>query len=219
MPLALLVEDWDVYPRHDVDSSHVNRLYETLTAGVTLPPPLVDARTKRIVDGFHRTRAQRKFLGDDGSIKVELRSYPSELALLEDAVRFNAAHGRRLDSQDLTRSTILLRRLGAETVSIAATLSITETKVEQISARVVIVKSGNKTEKRAAKPSMWPRKNEQPHSISHSQYEVHQSSNGWRHRQTIKQLTKELSCGLVDLDTETIEALKGLRDAITAVVP
>jgi hypothetical protein len=214
LPLALLIEDWDIYPRHAVNNSHVNSLYEALAAGDTLPPPRIDTATHRIVDGFHRIRAYRKHLGDDASITVDLNSYPTELALLEDAVRLNAAHGAKLETQDLTRATILLRRLGATTDTIAATLSVTPSKLEKIAARIVIVQSGDHREEQPAKPSLWPTKTGETHVITGDQYRVHKSSSGWRHRQTIKQLRKELDNGLVTLNEPTITALKELRNAI-----
>jgi hypothetical protein len=216
VPLAMLVEDLDIYPRHAVDSSHVNKLNEALAAGVTLPPILVDAKTHRIVDGVHRSRAYRKNLGVDASIEVETRSYRNELALLKDAVRLNVSHGRSLESQDLTRATLLLQQLGATTADIAYTLNVTEGRLVKIAGNIVNV--GKEKEARPAKPSLWPSKNGEPRNISNAQYAVHQSSNGWRHRQTIKQLTKEIQANLVALDDETVDALRRLRDAIDTLI-
>src|SRR5688572_13414948 len=52
-----LVEDFDLYPRGDVDGTHVLSLVQALEAGVELPPIIACKKTKRIVDGFHRRRA------------------------------------------------------------------------------------------------------------------------------------------------------------------
>ena len=56
MQAAQLVEDFSLYPRSQVDGSHVQRLSEALLAGETLPSIIVD-ESGRIIDGFHRRRA------------------------------------------------------------------------------------------------------------------------------------------------------------------
>jgi hypothetical protein len=201
--LADLVEDFGVYPRHAVDDSHVHYLAEALRAGATLPPPVADSETKRLVDGFHTSRAHRAVYGAETSLKVDLRDYADDAALVRDAVARNSIHGRKLDSQDRVRSALMMQRLGVETHEIAITLQVTEAKVSSIVAKVVLVEG----EKRPAKPSQWSNGGE-PRELTEQQYTVHQSSPGVRHSQTMRQLARELRAGLVqEKDREAAEDL------------
>ena len=205
-PLAGLVEDFAIYPRHAVDESHVSALAEALRAGVELPPPVAERSTGRLVDGFHTSRAHRRVFGPEAVLAVDLREYESEAALVRDAVARNAHHGRKLDSQDRVRSALMLERLGVPATEIAVTLSVTPGRVQEITAKVVIVNG----EKRPAKPSQWP--NGQPHVLTESQYAVHQSASGLRHGQAMRQLAAELGAGLVR--EKDYEAARELHDAL-----
>lgn len=191
IPLAELVEDFAIYPRHAVDDAHVANLAEALRAGATLPPPVAEKATGRIVDGMHTSRAHRKVHGPEATLKVDLRAYADEAALVRDAVARNSAHGRRLDSQDQVRSALMLERLGTSAADIAVTLHITASRVSEITTRVVVVAG----EKRPAKPSQWP--NGETRELTEDQYAVHRSASGLRHAQTMRQLARELDAGLV----------------------
>lgn len=134
--LASLIEDFSIYPRHAVDTTYVNQLAEAVRAGVSLPPPVVDAGTLRIADGWHRVRCYRKVLGSDASIDVDSRSFPSYQELVRFAVDANVTHGRRLDRVDRVRCAILLQEAGLGTTQIALTLRIRESEVQRIRLRV-----------------------------------------------------------------------------------
>ena len=49
--LASLIFDGTVYPRHSVDMSHVADIARAIEAGQEIPLPVVERKTKRIVDG------------------------------------------------------------------------------------------------------------------------------------------------------------------------
>jgi hypothetical protein len=229
--LSELVEDFDIYPRHSVDSAYVSELARAIQAGVTLPLARVDKKTKRIVDGFHRVRAWRKVLGRGGEIEVDLRSYASEQDLLKEAIELNAAHGRKLDQQDRSRSALLLERHGVTVKEIAVVLRTTEQRVQElINVRVVLVKpppqgkqGGNASppapEKRPAKPVAYPQPGEPPRELTPEQYRVMESSGGHRTAQTVTQLTRELEAGVVDLSLPGLrEKLWKLHDVIESVI-
>ena len=141
LPLAALIEDTAIYPRHSVDDVHVNTLAMALRAGTALPPVVVDLPTKRIVDGWHRVRAYRKVLGPQASIDVDLRSYQSDAELLTDAVALNASHGRRLDRVDQVRVIHLLETAGMQQEQIAVVLHVPLARVEHLRVRVAVVES------------------------------------------------------------------------------
>lgn len=229
--LSELIEDFDIYPRHSVDSAYVSELARAIQADVTLPLAQVDKKTKRIVDGFHRVRAWRKVLGRGGEIEVDLRTYASEQDLLKEAIKLNAAHGRKLDQQDRSRSALLLERHGVTVKEIAVVLHTTEARVQElINVRVVLVKppsqgkpSGNAPppapEKRPAKPVAWSKPGEPPREMTPEQYRVMESSSGHRTAQTVTQLTRELEAGVVDLSLPGLrEKLWKLHDVIASVV-
>jgi hypothetical protein len=220
VPLAALVEDWSLYPRHAVDASHVADLARAVAAGDVLPPPVADKASLRIVDGFHRTRAQRRCLGDDGQIDVVLRSYASEADLLEDAVRLNSQHGRRLDRQDQARSALMLRDAGVAGEKIALVLHTTPGRVQQLIARVVIVNHpGAPPETQPSKPVVLRRDDEEHRELTPEQYQVMRSSSGWRTSQTIAQLVRELESGLIRPDDDGLrQKLQRLADVIAKVL-
>jgi hypothetical protein len=136
LPIADLVEDLEVYPRHAVDDQHVRNLALALEAGCDLPPVVADAKSKRIADGWHRVRARKRVHGPGAAIEVELRAYASEAALVEDAVRLNSAHGRKLDVMDLTRAILMLERHGVPMGRIALAVHVPEGRVEKLRLKV-----------------------------------------------------------------------------------
>lgn len=136
VPLAGLVEDMAIYPRHAVDGQHVARLAQALRAGTVLPPLVADLESKRLVDGWHRARAYRQVQGAAAVVPVELRRYPTAAALLEDAVALNASHGRRLDGVDLARAVLMLEAVHVSRVRIAAVLHVPEARVETLRVRI-----------------------------------------------------------------------------------
>ena len=215
LPIASLVEDFTIYPRHDVDSTHVSDLARAIKAGVNIPPPICEAGSLRIVDGFHRVHAWRRACGGEAQIKVELRHYESGVELLKDAIALNASHGRRLDQQDRTRCVLLLKSHGVELDTIAIVLHTTTGRVEQLMARVVVVDG----EQLPAKPIVFP-VGDQSRKLTASQYAVARSSSGWRPRQTITQLINEINGNVINLqDGALVRLLWALHAAIEAKVP
>lgn len=230
--LADLVEDFEIYPRHSVDSAYVSDLARAIEAGDQLPLIRVDKKTKRIVDGFHRARAWRKVLGRGGEIEADVRSYASEQELLKESIELNARNGRKLDQQDRCRSAILLERHGITLKEISVVLHTTETRVKELlNVRVVLVKpkpaaetdcetAPPSPEKRPAKPTAYPQPGEPPRELSEEQYRVMESSNGHRTSQTVTQLTRELESGLIEVTAPGLaERLWRLHDVIESVVP
>ena len=220
--LASLIFDGTVYPRHSVDMSHVADIARAIEAGQEIPLPVVERKTKRIVDGWHRCKAYQKILGRGGEIEADLRSYPDELTLLKDAVRLNSGQGRKLDQQDRTRSAIMLEQAGMPVTEIADTLRTTENRVRELLVRVVLVrpKGGGDPERQPAKPVTYPASGAGPRELSEAQYQVMQSSNGHRTAQTVTQLTAELESGVTDLTAPGLPGkLWRLHDVIASTVP
>jgi hypothetical protein len=130
--LSELVLDYDLYPRHEVNSQHVAELVEVEKAGVTLPPIRIDKVSKRVTDGFHRIHKQRRLHGDDAEIECIEIAYKNEGEMFADAMRSNAGHGRRLSKQDRARCTLLAKKYKLGITAIAAALSMTPAAVKEL---------------------------------------------------------------------------------------
>lgn len=127
-----LVEDFDLYPRGDVDGQHVLSLVQAIESGVTLPPIIACKKTKRIVDGFHRRRAALRYYGDDSTVSVVLKTYKSDAELYAEAMMANSGHGRRLTAIDYSRAMTKGRALGLDDATIARCLHLTVDKVTEL---------------------------------------------------------------------------------------
>lgn len=144
IPLSSLVEDMTIYPRHDVDESHVGLIVQAVEAGVQLPPIVADKKSKKMTDGWHRARAYKRVHGPTATVEVELIDYASEADMIYDAVKRNSSHGRRLDAMDRVRSIHMLEEKGVDRIRIAIALNTTEAKVEKLRIRIATSKSSGK---------------------------------------------------------------------------
>lgn len=222
MALAELVEDLDLYPRHAVDTSHVQALVFALESGETLPPIVADKKSKRITDGWHRCRAYQRFLGDKATVDVELVPYKNEAEMRFDAVARNASHGRRLDAIDRTRSVIMLRTSGFNDAQISLALHVPESRVEKLSIKLATCPLSSDeavpgTNKIALKRSVSHLAGT---SLSKTQAEVHAMLPGTSFLLVARQLCSALEQKMVNLtDEHLVEHLVKLRDLLVKVLP
>jgi hypothetical protein len=131
MKVAELIEDFGLYPRSQVDGSHVQKLAEALLAGETLPPIIVDD-SGRLIDGFHRRRAVLRVHGDDAEIEVEVRQYANERERYLDALRLNARHGKGITGAELTGAILKAEHFKLKPKVVASALGIRTERVEKI---------------------------------------------------------------------------------------
>jgi hypothetical protein len=124
-----LVVDFSIYPRSDVDSQHITYMAEALDAGVHFPPIVIEKGSNRIVDGVHRTRMFKSRCGDDYEVEVIEKTYKNEPALLLDAIRLNAGHGRTLTMHDRTHCILLAAKMEVPEDELASALCMTVEKV------------------------------------------------------------------------------------------
>jgi len=222
LPLDELVEDTKLYPRVDVDTTHVSSLCEAMRQGQKLPPIIVDKRSRRIVDGFHRVRAWRRVYGAEAPpIEVELVDYADEAAILIDAVRRNAAHGRVLDSQDKIRIVRMMSNAGIAVTTIAETLHVTTDTAKALYAKVAEIEQHPAYPADTHVETYVPLKASVSHfagrTMTPEQAEAHKSAPGTSYMLLVRQLQQGLEFGLVDDSNTTLrEALVGLRTALDA---
>lgn len=129
LKVSELVEDFDLYPRADVDSGHVSHIVDAIAAGAELPPIVACAKTKRIVDGLHRERSYRRLYGDNCEVQVILKTYRDDGELFLDAMRYNSAHGRNMTSYDRTHAMMLAERLEIDPEAVASALNMSIDRV------------------------------------------------------------------------------------------
>lgn len=138
-PIHWFVEDRALYPREKIDEHHVREIADAISAGSVMPPLVAEEGTGRIVDGWHRRRAHELVHGDQTEVPTVLRTYADDTEALKDAVRYNAAHGRRLSSVDRTRAANMLHEAGVDDRAIGFVLHVPESKIERIRVRVAPV--------------------------------------------------------------------------------
>lgn len=219
VPVGTLIEDFSIYPRHAVDSSHVAALAEALRIGQTLPPPIVEKTSKRYVDGWHRGRAFERVYGPDAPIQVDMRTYKSHADLVRAAVDANMTHGRRLDRVDRVRCAVLLREVGLEPAQIALTLRVRESVLESLQLRIAAVPAGATGS--IPGTNDLPLKRSAAHlagkSMTGAQATAHAGLPGTSLTLVAKQLTSALRAGLVDPTNDRLHAaLMDLRAVLDA---
>ncbi len=207
-----LVEDFDLYPRGDVDGTHVLSLVQAIESGVELPPIIACKKTKRIVDGFHRRRAWLRFGGDGVEVPVILKSYTSDAKLYLEAMTSNASHGRRLTAVDYSRATTKARALGLDDATIAKCLHLTVDRVTEL----VI----DRTAKcgRVAVALKRTIRHMAGHSLTKEQSAANDKLSGMNQAFYVNQIITLIESGLLDKENENlIERLKilhGLLDGL-----
>jgi hypothetical protein len=127
--------DYDIYPRTQISDTHIHAMQDAVEAGVELPPILVDAKSMRIVDGFHRySRAHRN---GESSIPAILENFPDEAAVFEAAVKANSSHGKPYAPYERAKIVKQAQDFGLSIDRISASLFMTVQKVSEIQAGFV----------------------------------------------------------------------------------
>lgn len=219
VPIASLVEDMSIYPRHAVDDSNVQSLALALESGCDLPPVIADEKSKRIVDGWHRVRAYKRVYGSGAAVPCELRKYASEAELIEDAIRLNASHGRRLDVMDQTRAILMLEQHGISPERIALSLHVTEKRVEKL--RIRVARSNAPTNASVPGTKQVTLKRSVSHmagkTLTKEQAKAHESMPGTSFLLIARQLRVGIETKLVNMDDPKIaEELVRLHDVLSA---
>jgi len=131
---SVLVLDYDFYPREQIQSFHVRQMVDALEAGGILPPIIVDKKSKRVVDGFHRVRAYQKMYGRDTTIPAILKTYETEADMFADGISLNTAHGRPLTPYDKARCIARAEELKMEPQTTARALNMTPERLGELRA-------------------------------------------------------------------------------------
>jgi len=133
-PLSALVFDFDIYPRGSVDSQHVREIAASLQAGAPMPPIVIDWKSKRIVDGFHRCRAYMRLFDEKHEVDCVEKDYKNDKELFLDSMRYNASHGRALTQHDKVHCLLLAEKMRLATSAVADALNLTAERIGELKA-------------------------------------------------------------------------------------
>ena len=122
------VLDWNLWPRHSVhqklDTANIRQMKESLEAGLSLPPIVINKADMRVVDGFHRVTAVLDLYGDEAMIDADVRVYENEREMFLDAGRFNAHQGKMMSPMDRAYFIIKARRMKIPASEVAKALGM-----------------------------------------------------------------------------------------------
>ena len=210
-----LIEDFSLYPRSQVDGAHVAQMVHALEAGNILPPIIIDADSKRIVDGFHRVRAWRRASGVGVEVEVEARKYASEKDMYLDAMVLNSRHGKGITGAEQTGAILKAKAFRISVEAIASSLGITQERVASIMEnKVASVRQGT-----TALGRMISLKRSMHHLagmiITDRQADAMDMLPGQDQALLIRQLCKIIETNSIDKkNPKVIEGLKALRNAL-----
>ena len=232
-----LILDFDLYPRCKVDSQHAGYMLDSIEAGVELPPVIIDKKSKRVIDGFHRVTAWQRFFKlnkeEIPTINVILKSYTSEANMFLDAMKYNASHGRMLTQYDRAHCIIKAEALELSIDVTSGALSITVDKYGELRAEHTgelhvsphLSKKGNKTTRKTAhhKTKLIPLKRTIKHlagkELTVQQVEVNKKLSGMNQSFYVNQLIDLIESDLLDRENTNLMArLEKLYDLLKETV-
>ena len=212
-----VVLDYNLYPRHQVDSHHVGEIREAIRAGVEMPPIKIDRKSKRATDGFHRTMGFLKEIGPEHPIDAIDYPYRNEKAMFLDAMRMNANHGRNLTSYDRAHCVLLAKEFGLADKETAEALSITVNRVESLIVNKTALKGNGKSTRKQPETIAIKRTigHKAGQTLTKPQQEANKKLGGMNHLFYVNQLVILFEANLLDRENEDlIERLKTLGQLI-----
>jgi hypothetical protein len=217
MKCSELVLDFNLYPRQRVDDAHVSHLGEAVRAGAPLPPVIVDRKSKRVTDGFHRVKlAQRD--GEDAEIDVILRDYADDREMLLDAMRLNASHGRALTACDRARCIQLGLSMKLDEESIAGALSVTLPKCQRLKSDKLGVDGTTVKLSPAFGPYKPAIRHKRGQPLTKPQQALNAQLGGFTQTRLIDELIKLIQTNLIDTHNrhvmDRLQKLHGLLDKL-----
>lgn len=206
---AELVLDFTIYPRNNVDAKNVSMIVDALASGAELPPVIIDKKSRRVIDGFHRTKGHLKFYGDDAMINVVEKSYKSEGEMFLDSMRYNAAHGARLDPCDRTHCVIVAEKLGLSLDAVAGALHMPVDRLGSLK------NDRTATYNRLSVPLKQTIKHMAGKPLTQRQNEANDKLSGMNQSFYANQLIELIESEMVDLSNErTMDSLKRLHELL-----
>jgi len=194
-----LILDFDVYPRVSIDTTHVGYMAEAEKGGAKFPPLVICAKSRRIVDGFHRHKVYMTRYGADYVVEVIEKRYRNDQELFLDSMRLNASHGRTLTRFDRVHCMLRAEVLKLTVEETASALSMPVDVYQEL--RVGRV-AGTKQELTV------PLKNTIRHmhgkTLTQAQEKANESLSGMNQVFYVNQVILLIDNNLLDLDNEKL---------------
>ena len=201
MKCAELVFDFDLYPRNNLDAHNIRSIADARKAGVEMAPVIIDKKSKRIVDGFHRNKERLQTDGPEAEIEVIEKVYKNEQEMFLDAMRYNATHGARLDPCDRTRCAVIAERLRIPIESVAGALNMPVDKLAGLRADRTAMAAGGGG---LVIPLKRTIKHMAGKKLSKQQQVVNDKSSGMNQSFYANQLIDLIESDLIDKEDETL---------------
>lgn len=202
LAIGELVFDFDLYPRSDIDTHNIAYMSQAEDAGVKFPPVIIDKKSKRIVDGFHRVKMYRQKYDDNYKIEVIEKTYGSEKEIFLDAIRYNASHGKMLSRHDRMRCVLQSERMRLKIDDVASALSMTIEKINQLKAeRVGELRVGGTIQSVPLKRTIRHMSGKR---LTKKQSEVNEHISGMDQKFYVNQLVMLIESNLLDQDDEIL---------------
>ena len=130
-----LIKDWSLWPRYeanDLDATNLLKLKEALRAGEVLPSIVVDKKSMRIIDGFHRVDAHLSVYGENAEIEATFREFKNDIEMFMESARMNTIHGLPLSPKDKVHVMLKARRHRIPLKKMADILGMTHERARQL---------------------------------------------------------------------------------------
>ena len=216
--LSDLVLDYAIYPRKEIDRQHAAILQEAIEGGAVMPPLVLETKSHRVVDGFHRYRAYKHIAKDNVDFVVRCieKTYKSEALLFLDAMRYNAEHGRALNKFDRTHCIIMAHQLKVSDRDIAAVLHV---QVEAVK-RLVVDRTATRVN---GKQTLMPIKSTIRHmagkKLTVEQSECNDKLGGMQQSFYVNQVILLIENSLLDIENDKLmERLVKLAELLEGVL-
>lgn len=208
-----LVLDFDFYPRMQVDSQHVYYMVRAKKAGAEFPAVRINKKTKQVVDGFHRVRSEMKIDGDKATVMVAEKDYRNDQAMLLDAIKCNASHGRNLTTYDRAHCAILASKLEIDDALVAGVLHVDPSYIGEL-----LVDRSAKSLRGPAIPLKRTIRHMSGRKLTKVQQEANCKLGGMNQAFYVNQLITLIECDLLDSDNEVLfQRLGHLHDLLEGV--
>lgn len=195
-----LVEDFTMYPRSQVDGTTVERYTDALKSGSMFPAIRVDAKSMRIIDGFHRVAAHKK--AGLKEIDAFLEKPRGESDFYRRAVAANNMHGRPYSKWDHKRIIARAKELGIKTSDIAIALRLPLDRLDKLTFEAGISQSSG-----LEIPLKTTIKHMEGKKLTPYQEEVNATLGGMRPTHYVNTVIKLLDADLIDWDNGVLVRL------------
>lgn len=207
-----LIKDYDLYPRTEIDSTHVGYMVEARKAGHVFPPIVIDKKSRRVADGFHRCTMELRIQGPEAEIDAIEKDYASDAEIALDSFRLNSEHGKTLNRHDRVHCWLMAKKykISFEDVADALHMQIKQFK-KLIEERMATERStgDDLPLKRTISSNMKGR------SLTKDQVAANDRLGGMSQQFYVNQVILLLETGMVDMANEKLLArLQVLKDTL-----